>query len=694
MRIDQRFIAKAVLSCASVFAIQNMDAQVQLKNNLLYDASLTPNANIEIGLSRHWTTDIGFGLNPWNFNGDKKIRHWLLQPELRRYFCQRMDGSFIAFHLMGGEFNAGNVDLPFGIAPCLHHNRYEGWYVGGGFGYGYQWPVSRHFSVEAEIAVGYDYLKYRKYPCAECGRKLDDGHYHYFGPTKIALNLIYNINNGVKKSSVAPQPGLLTQYTSYASQPEGAAADVLGGKASIYGATLTNAGQMMTLSMLVNMDSLHMRHGQSVALRPVLRSNEGEEVARFRPLLINSHDQHVMYLRGDQAVNYPDPLETGRRNGRKQTVSYTAQVPYEDWMDNYTLEIEEDLCGCGDLLADNTTPLMHLEPEPEPLNPLELIALTDVEPSPYKPVRNLHGTAYINFVVDRWEMKPDYMDNRREIRKITDTLNIMVADHNISVDRIKIHGWASPESPYEHNRMLAQNRAQSLTDYIQSFYRLPDNVFAKAGATPENWIGLLESLDTIPDAVLPHKAEFRSTARKVLSDVSRGVINQADRDELALKKKYPSEYEYIHKNVYPHLRRSDYEITFRVREFTLEEAKEIYMVHPDQLSLHEFWDVAHTFEYGSEDYNRCMDKAFTYYPDSTVAALNVANAALRRGDVKRASVLLEKSGESGEAVHARAVLAILEGRYDDAERLLREAEALGINVSRNREAVMKLREQK
>ncbi len=118
------------------------------------------------------------------------------------------------------------------------------------------------------------------------------------------------------------------------------------------------------------------------------------------------------------------------------------------------------------------------------------------------------------------------------------------------------------------------------------------------------------------------------------------------------------------------------------------------MVHPDQLSLHEFWDVAHTFEYGSEDYNRCMDKAFTYYPDSTVAALNVANAALRRGDVKRASVLLEKAGESGEAVHARAVLAILEGRYDDAERLLREAEALGINVSRNREAVMKLREQK
>lgn len=134
----------------------------------------------------------------------------------------------------------------------------------------------------------------------------------------------------------------------------------------------------------------------------------------------------------------------------------------------------------------------------------------------------------------------------------------------------------------------------------------------------------------------------------------------------ALKSRYRADYDYLLTNVYPHLRRTDYEITFRVREFTLQEACHIYLTHPDQLSLYEFWQVAHTFDEGSADYDRCLQTAFTYYPDSTVAALNVAHAALRRGDTRRAAALLSQAGQQPEAVQARAVLAILQQRYDEA----------------------------
>lgn len=670
MLIDWRFTVKVALLFVICLTAAPAHSQVQLKNNVLYDLSLTPNANVEVGLSRHWTFDLGFGLNPWTLNGGKKIRHWLLQPEWRRYFCQRMNGSFVAFHLMGGEFNAGGVRLPLGIAPCLRNNRYEGWYAGGGIGYGYQWPVSRHFSVEAEVAVGYDYLKYRQYPCEHCGTKIGDGHYHYVGPTKIALNLIYNINQGTRSTPAntannTQMPALPT--TLLAQQTVTETTTVLGGMASISGASLASMGQQMVLAMDVCLDQLTLRHGQTVVLRPVLRSADGQQSVRFRPLLVNSRDQHVMHLRGLHNKNYPDAIETQRRNGRAQTVSYLASVPQELWMDSYTIEIEEDLCGCGDPIADNTTPLLT-PAKAEPLPATDLVFVADLEPSPYKPVRNLHGTAFINFVVDRWEMKPDYMSNQRELHKITDTLNIMVADRNISVDRIKIHGWASPESPYEHNRMLAQNRAQSLTNYLKTFYSLPDNVFAPAEATPENWVGLLEALDTIADARLPHKAEFISTARQVLADVSSGVTTRADRMELALRQKYPAEYNYVLKNIYPHLRRSDYEITFRVREFTLQEAQQIYLTHPDQLSLYEFWQVAQTMEPYSDDYDRCMQIAYTYYPDSTVAAINVANGALRKGDLKRAEAILKTVGTSMEASEARRILQMLKRRNEEAEQ--------------------------
>ncbi len=87
------------------------------------------------------------------------------------------------------------------------------------------------------------------------------------------------------------------------------------------------------------------------------------------------------------------------------------------------------------------------------------------------------------------------MGNRAELRKITDTLDIMVRDQNVTVRQIKIHGWASPESPYEHNRMLATNRAKSLTDWVRQQYNLPANVFAPAEATLENWIGLRKAVE-------------------------------------------------------------------------------------------------------------------------------------------------------------------------------------------------------
>ena len=64
-----------------------------------------------------------------------------------------------AQHLMGGQFNASSVELPFGFFPELEDHRYEGWYAGGGVTAGYQWVMSKHWNFEASIGLGYDYIK-------------------------------------------------------------------------------------------------------------------------------------------------------------------------------------------------------------------------------------------------------------------------------------------------------------------------------------------------------------------------------------------------------------------------------------------------------------------------------------------------------------------------------------------------------
>ena len=145
------------------------------------------------------------------------------------------------------------------------------------------------------------------------------------------------------------------------------------------------------------------------------------------------------------------------------------------------------------------------------------------------------------------------------------------------------------------------------------------------------------------------------------------------------------------RNVYPHLRRTDYDISFDIRQFTLAEAKEIYKTRPQHLSLRELYDVAQTFPQGSDERNRALQQALLQNPDSTVAMLNVANIALREGDVLRAETLLQRAGDSAQAWQARGVAYILRGRYDEAAAALDKAEALGADVSRNREAIEKLK---
>ena len=137
-----------------------------------------------------------FGLNPWKQSGgdQSSLRHWMLMPEYRHWFCQSFNGWFVGAHLMGGEFNAGGVKLPFGLLSTLEHHRYEGWFVGGGITAGYQWPLSRHWNLETSLGFGYDYIQYDKMKCGSCGEKLKTGHTNYVGPTKAAVSLVYVIN--------------------------------------------------------------------------------------------------------------------------------------------------------------------------------------------------------------------------------------------------------------------------------------------------------------------------------------------------------------------------------------------------------------------------------------------------------------------------------------------------------------------
>ena len=188
---------KRCLILLMLFASLSLSAQNwAVKTNLLSDATASVSLGVEAGLSPRWTVDVSGSFNGWTFHDNKKWKHWLVQPELRYWLCERFNGHFFGAHLLGGIYNLGNIDADFKWLGTdfgqLKEHRFEGWMVGAGIGYGYQWLLSRRWSLEAEIGLGYIYTRADKYECAHCGdKKENDEPHHYLGPTKAAVSLIY-----------------------------------------------------------------------------------------------------------------------------------------------------------------------------------------------------------------------------------------------------------------------------------------------------------------------------------------------------------------------------------------------------------------------------------------------------------------------------------------------------------------------
>ena len=402
----------------------------------------------------------------------------------------------------------------------------------------------------------------------------------------------------------------------------------------------------LVVDLTFNMDSLHLRSNQRLVFTPIVRSTGGQE--RTMPqIIVNGRKQDISYKRYAHK-DYPDDAQVVRRkNGTAQSYEYNAIVPYEEWMKNADVVIAEDLCGCGNVEEQDQTVIQRLR------TPYMAYLRPKAEA---RKARTEEGRAFIDFPVDKTTLYPDYRNNPRELDKIVNTINLVKEDKNVSITGIEIHGYASPEAPYNYNARLAEGRAKTLTDHVRRLLNLEDRLF-KVTSTPEDWDGLRE-------AVLSSNLEHKQEILDIIDDNKL----TPDTRERKIKSNYPKEYRFMLDTYYPALRHSDYVVSYTVRPFSVEEAKEILRTKPKQLSLEEMYLVAQTYEPGSDEFNEVFQTAVRLYPEDETANLNAACAEIERGDYKAASRYLAKAGNSPYAAHARGVIAMKQGNDDEARR--------------------------
>ncbi len=78
-----------------------------------------------------------------------------------------------------------------------------------------------------------------------------------------------------------------------------------------------------------------------------------------------------------------------------------------------------------------------------------------------------HQNIEIHFRFDKYNLDPDYMDNRQSLQDFAHKIDSIGIS---KIDSIVIVSQSSPEGVYEHNLMLSQKRANTMQNYIQEVH--------------------------------------------------------------------------------------------------------------------------------------------------------------------------------------------------------------------------------
>ena len=231
-------------------------------------------------------------------------------------------------------------------------------------------------------------------------------------------------------------------------------------------------------------------------------------------------------------------------------VDYARSVPYRPWMEGARVKLQFIRVNCcGYIEDDNGWQILGSN---------QVVIPDSIIYHPYTETRG--GRAYVDFIVNRTELQPDYHKNRQELNKISHLIDSLQAEQHVYIDTVTFHGYASPEGPYDNNVRLAQGRVSVLADYIQRRHHLPDSIMSKR-YTPEDWAGLRHYVEA---SQLAHRLEIMAIIDDTLAEPD------PDQRLTLIKKRFPKDYATIAEESLPYLRHTDYTISYHTDKFTTE----------------------------------------------------------------------------------------------------------------------------
>lgn len=403
---------------------------------------------------------------------------------------------------------------------------------------------------------------------------------------------------------------------------------------------------------------------QSVVLVPEIVDTVSMRKVEYPLIFINSRNQQI-YFERYLHEEYPDAIALRKKNGVNLDIDYLRSVKYEPWMANAVLKLRKQSCACDNKKDRGVMTIASLGKEEAPEIELFPVYLLPPADNSVK-VREERGSAYLCFEVNKWDIKPNYMTNPAELMKIHNSVNLVKNDSDVTIRKMTIEGYASPEGTYAHNLMLSEKRTEALKNYLAAT-NIARGIRIEASGKGENWDGFMKYLKEHPG--IPQYSRLLSIANSNLSP---------DEKERQMRKETPEGFTYVVRNGFPSLRCTNYTVIYTVRPFTLEESERVFETRPVNLNLNEIYRLADKYAKDEEKYYSIIRKAYMLYPNDSYINLTMAYLAIKKGEADEAVQYLSKVKDCPEKTMNEGLVAYLKGDTDQAVKLVEQARQKGV----------------
>ena len=278
--------------------------------------------------------------------------------------------------------------------------------------------------------------------------------------------------------------------------------------------------------------------GEYIVISPQLSA--GSNSADFPTVGMDSKEVYYQNLPdGRELPPFPFPYKDKNTTAH---LHYNQTVASAAWMQSASLVLRVDFISGSGSSIDSRSYISRA--------PVRTYKVYSEEGTHSEEIEHMQGRAYVDFPVNRTEIRPDYHNNARELGRLRHTVDSVKNDSTIQLVEIDIKGFASPEGPYANNDRLARGRTKSLARFIADSTHVSPSLF-RTSYEAEDWEGLRTFVDTV--SVITN----REALLRVIDS------NRKPDNKLAyIKKNYPGEYAVIKKRALPYLRHSDFRIDY------------------------------------------------------------------------------------------------------------------------------------